>query len=52
VVTACKWVHVAVIIMGHNDKLKILEATRAGVELRLADEQLVAYRRNGSVVRA
>jgi hypothetical protein len=49
VVTACKWVHVGLIVMGHNDKLKLLEATRDGVTLHVADDQLAAYQRNGSI---
>ncbi len=48
--TSCKWTHVAMVVMGHNDKLKLLEATAAGVTLRLLDAQLLAYHRAGSVV--
>jgi hypothetical protein len=48
--TMCKWVHVGMVVMGHNDKLKLLEATAAGVTLRVLDTQLGAYHRAGSVV--
>ena len=48
--TACKWTHVALVVMGHNNKLKLLEATAAGVTLRLLDTQLGAYHRNGAAI--
>ena len=46
-VTACKWVHVALVVMGHNDKLKLLEASSGGVSLHLLDARVAEYRSDG-----